>query len=130
MLILLLIVSFRKRTFIGCHPNQAFFYTMFVFGCKINTFCQHFKKNKNISLSLFIEHFKFIEAYHILLTICKAESNFITQIVRLRKNNQDFCIYFLAYFNKSSYLCNRNQTNSHRNIRKTSKKSNLKRDKT
>lgn len=85
MLILLLIVSFRKRTFIGCHPNQAFFYTMFVFGCKINTFCQHLKKNKNISLSLFIEYFKFIEAYHILLTICKAESIFITQIVRLRK---------------------------------------------
>lgn len=85
MLILLLIVSFRKRTFIGCHPNQAFFYTMFVFGCKINTFCQHLKKNKNISLLLFIEYFKFIEAYHILLTICKAESIFITQIVRLRK---------------------------------------------
>lgn len=64
---------------------KPFFYTMFVFGCKINTFCQHFKKNKNISLLLFIEYFKFIEAYHILLTICKAESVFITQIVRLRK---------------------------------------------
>lgn len=64
---------------------KPFFYTMFVFGCKINTFCQHFKENKNISLSLFVEHFKFIEAYHILLTICKAESIFITQIVRLRK---------------------------------------------
>lgn len=130
MLILLLIVSFRKRTFIGCHPNQAFFYTMFVFGCKINTFCQHFKKNKNISLSLFVEHFKFIEAYHILLTICKAESIFITQIVRLRKIIKISVFIFLAYLNKSSYLCNRNQTNSHRNIRKTSKKSNLKRDKT
>lgn len=58
---------------------------MFVFGCKINTFCQNFKANKNISLLLFIEYFKFIEAYHILLTICKAESIFITQIVRLRK---------------------------------------------
>ena len=64
---------------------KPFFYTMFVFGCKINTFCQHFKENKNISLSLFVEYFKFIEAYHILLTICKAESIFITQIVRLRK---------------------------------------------
>ena len=64
---------------------KPFFYTMFVFGCKINTFCQHFKENKNISLLLFIEYFKFIEAYHILLTICKAESIFITQIVRLRK---------------------------------------------
>ena len=64
---------------------KPFFYTMFVFGCKINTFCQHFKENKNISLSLFVEHFKFIEAYHILLTICKAESIFMTQIVRLRK---------------------------------------------
>lgn len=65
--------------------TKPFFYTMFVFGCKINTFCQHFKENKNISFLLFIEYFKFIEAYHILLTICKAESNFITQIVRLRK---------------------------------------------
>ena len=65
--------------------TKPFFYTMFVFGCKINTFCQHFKENKNISRLLFVEHFKFIEAYHILLTICKAESNFITQIVRLRK---------------------------------------------
>ena len=64
---------------------KPFFYTMFVFGCKINTFCQYFKENKNISLLLFIEYFKFIEAYHILLTICKAESVFITQIVRLRK---------------------------------------------
>ena len=64
---------------------KPFFYTMFVFECKINTFCQNFKANKNISLLLFIEYFKFIEAYHILLTICKAESIFITQIVRLRK---------------------------------------------
>lgn len=58
---------------------------MFVFDCKINTFCQHFKKNTNISFLLFVEHFKFIEAYHILLTICKAESTFMIQIVRLQK---------------------------------------------
>ena len=64
---------------------KPFLYIMFVFGCKINTFCQHFKENKNISFLLFVEYFKFIEAYHILLTICKAESIFITQIVRLRK---------------------------------------------
>lgn len=64
---------------------KHFFYTMFVSECKINTFCQNFKENKNISLLLFIEYFKFIEAYHILLTICKAESIFMTQIVRLRK---------------------------------------------
>ncbi len=64
---------------------KPFFYTMFVFEYKINTFCQNYKENKNISLSLFIEYVKFIEAYHILLTICKAESIFITQIVRLRK---------------------------------------------
>lgn len=64
---------------------KPFFYTMFVFEYKINTFCQNFKENKNISLLLFIEYFKFIEAYHILLTICKAESIFITQIVRLQK---------------------------------------------
>lgn len=55
---------------------------MFVFGCKINTFCQYFIENTNISFLLFIKHFKFIEAYHILLTICKAESNFMIQIVR------------------------------------------------
>ena len=85
MLIPLLIVSFRKQTLIGCYLNKSLFYIMFVFGCKINTFCQHFKENKNISLLLFIKHFKFIEAYHILLTICKAESNFMIQIVRMRK---------------------------------------------
>lgn len=55
---------------------------MFVFGCKVNTFYQHFKENKIISFLLFIEYFKFIEAYHILLTICKAESIFMMQIVR------------------------------------------------
>lgn len=58
---------------------------MFVFGCKINTFCQYFKVQSNISLLFFIEYFKFIRAYRILLTICKAESIFITQIVRKRK---------------------------------------------
>ncbi|CDA67264.1 putative uncharacterized protein [Segatella copri CAG:164] len=61
---------------------KSFFYTMFVFGCKINTFCQYFKENTSILFLLFIEYFKFIEAYHILLTICKAESIFMTQIVR------------------------------------------------
>ena len=65
--------------------TKPFFYIMFVFGCKINTFCQYFKEKASISLLLFVEHFKFIRAYHILLTICKAESIFITQIVRLRK---------------------------------------------
>lgn len=65
--------------------TKPFFYTMFVFDRKINTFCQYFKENRNISFLLFVKHFKFIEACHILLTICKAESNFITQIVRLRK---------------------------------------------
>ena len=64
---------------------KPFFYTMFVFGCKINTFCQYFKEKQNISLLLFIEYFKFIRAYRILLTICKAESVFVTQIVRKRK---------------------------------------------
>ena len=65
--------------------TKSFFYIMFVFGCKINTFCQYFKEKTSISLLIFAEHFKFIRAYHILLTICKAESIFITQIVRLRK---------------------------------------------
>lgn len=74
---------------------KPFFYTMFVFECKINTFCQNFKENKNISLLLFIEYFKFIEAYHILLTICKAESIFITQIVRLRKIIKIYVFIFL-----------------------------------
>ena len=55
---------------------------MFVFDCKINTFRQHFKENTSISLLLFIKHFNFIGAYHILLTICKAESIFMMQIVR------------------------------------------------
>lgn len=64
---------------------KPFFYIMFVFGCKINTFCQHFKEKANISLLFFIEYFKFIEAYPILLTICKAESIFMMQIVRKRK---------------------------------------------
>ena len=65
--------------------TKPFFCIMFVFSCKINTFCQYLKENTNISLLRFIEYFNFIEAYHILLTICKAESIFITQIVRLRK---------------------------------------------
>ena len=65
--------------------TKSFFYIMFVFDCKINTFCQYFKEKTSISLLIFVEHFKFIRAYHILLTICKAESIFITQIVRLRK---------------------------------------------
>ena len=58
---------------------------MFVFDCKINTFCQYFKGNKSVLFLLFIKHFKFIEAYRILLTICKAESIFMAQIVRKRK---------------------------------------------
>lgn len=64
---------------------RTLFCIMFVSGCKINTICQHFKENISISLLLLIKHFKFIETYHILLTICKAESIFITQIVRKRK---------------------------------------------
>lgn len=64
---------------------KPFFYIMFVFGCKINTFCQHFEENTSISFLLFIKHFKFIEAYPILLTICKAEDVFMIQIVRQRK---------------------------------------------
>lgn len=55
---------------------------MLVFGCKINTFCQYLKEKANISFSLSVGYFKFIRAYRILLTICKAESVFITQIVR------------------------------------------------
>lgn len=74
---------------------KPFFYIMFVFGCKINIFCQHFKGNKNISILLFVEHFKFIEAYHILLTICKAESIFMTQIVRKRKTIKISVFIFL-----------------------------------
>ena len=58
---------------------------MFVFDCKIDTFCQHFKENTSILLLFFIEYFKFIRSYRILLTICKAESNFMIQIVRMRK---------------------------------------------
>ena len=55
---------------------------MFVFGCKINTSCQYSKEKANISLLFFIKYFKFIRAYRILLTICKAESIFMIQIVR------------------------------------------------
>ena len=65
--------------------TKSLFYIMFVFGCKINTFCQYFEVKVNISLLLLVEYFKFIRAYRILLTICKAESVFITQIVRKRK---------------------------------------------
>ena len=74
---------------------KPFFYTMFVFGCKINTFCQHFKANKSISFLFFVEHFKFIEAYPILLTICKAESIFMIQIVRQRKIIKISALIFL-----------------------------------
>lgn len=68
---------------------------MFVFGCKINTFCQYFKEKTSISLLIFVEHFKFIRAYHILLTICKAESIFMTQIVRLQKIIKNSVFIFL-----------------------------------
>ena len=71
------------------------FCIMFVFGCKINTFYQYLKENTNISLLCFIEYFKFIEAYHILLTICKAESIFMTQIVRKRKTIKISVFIFL-----------------------------------
>ena len=65
--------------------TKPFFCIMFVFDCKINTFCQHFKGKANISLLLFVEYFKFIRAHRILLTICKTESVFMVQIVRKRK---------------------------------------------
>lgn len=68
---------------------------MFVFGCKINTFCLYSKEKANISLLLFIEYFKFVEAYHILLTICKEESIFMTQIVRKRKTIKISVFIFL-----------------------------------
>ena len=74
-----------KWTIFECHSNQAILYIMFVFGCKINTFYQHFKAIKNISLLLLHDYFIFIQSYRILLTICKAESVFVTQIVRKRK---------------------------------------------
>ena len=61
---------------------ESFSNIMFVFGCKINTFCQHFKGKVNISFLLFIGYFNFIQAYPILLTICKAEGFFMMQIVR------------------------------------------------
>lgn len=60
-----------KRTIFECHSNQVILYNMFVFGCKINTFYQHFKAIKNISLLLFHDYSKFIQSYRILLTICK-----------------------------------------------------------
>ncbi len=71
VLILLLIVSIENGPSFDCHSNQVILYIMFVFGCKINTFCQHFKAIKNISFLLFHDYFKFIQSYRILLTICK-----------------------------------------------------------
>lgn len=109
---------------------KPFSYTMFVFECKINTFCQNFKENKNISLLLFIEYFKFIEAYHILLTICKAESIFITQIVRLRKIIKISVFIFLHIStNRRTFAIEIKQIVIEIFERLT-KKSNLKRDKT
>ena len=119
-----------KRTVFECHSNQAIFYIMFVFGCKINTFCQNFKATTNISLLLFHDYFKFIQSYRILLTNCKHSSFSSLQFERRLNFIIISCIYFLVYFNKKSYLCNRNQTNSHRKIRKTIKKSSLTRGKT
>lgn len=119
-----------KRTIFECHSSQAILYIMFVFGCKINTFCQNFKAIINISLLLFRGYFKFIQSYRILLTNCKQSSFSSSQIERNLIFIIIFCIIFLVYFNKKSYLCNRNQTNSHRNIRKTIKKSSPTRGKT
>ena len=61
---------------------ESFSNIMFVFSCKINTFCQRFKEKANILFLLFIGYFNFIQAYPILLTICKAEGVFMIQIVR------------------------------------------------
>lgn len=109
---------------------KPFFYTMFVFGCKINTFCQHFKENKNISLSLFVEHFKFIEAYHILLTICKAESIFMTQIVRLRKIIKFSVFIFLHISTNRRTFATEIKQIVIETFERLAKSQNLKRDKT
>ena len=119
-----------KRAIFECHSNQVILYIMFVFGCKINAFYQYFKVIKNISLLLFHDYFKFIQSYRILLTNCKHSSFSSLQFERRLNFIIISCIYFLVYSNKKSYLCNRNQTNSHRKIRKAIKKSSLTRGKT
>lgn len=86
MLILLLIVSFRKRTFIGLLFKSSLSFTLCSFSAaKLIHFVSILKQIKAFRFIFFVEHFKFIEAYHILLTICKAESIFMIQIVRQRK---------------------------------------------
>lgn len=96
MLILLLIVSFRKRIFISLPFKLSLPFTLCSFSAtKLIHFVSILKKIKTFRFCFFVEHFKFIEAYHILLTICKAESIFMTQIVRKRKTIKISVFIFL-----------------------------------
>lgn len=86
MLILLLIVSFSKTDSYWLLSKLSLYFTLCSFSAaKLIHFVSILKKIQAFRFCFFIEYFKFIKAYHILLTICKAESIFITQIVRLRK---------------------------------------------
>ena len=109
---------------------KSFFYIMLVFGCKINTFCQYFKETANISFLLFIEYFKFIQAYPILLTICKAEGIFMIQIVRWRKVIKISVLIFLHISTNRRTFATEIKQIVIEIFERLAKKSNLKRGKT
>ena len=130
MLLLLLIVSIENGPSLIVTQIKSSFTLCSFSAAKLIHFVSILKQSKNISLLLFHDYFKFIQSYRILLTNCKHSSFSSLQFERRLNFIIISCIYFLVYSNKKSYLCNRNQTNSHRNIRKTIKKSSFARGKT
>ena len=130
MLLLLLIVSIENGPFLNVAQAKSFFTLCSFSAAKLIHFVSILKQSKNISFLLFRDYFKFIQSYRILLTNCKHSSFSSLQFERRLKFIFISCMFFLVYSNKKSYLCNRNQTNSHRKIRKTIKKSSLTRGKT
>ena len=80
---------------------KPFFYILFVFGCKINTFCQNFKDIKSISFLLFYWYYKFIRLSYILLTICNLSYFSALQIVRCKKQ-LSFSVYLFLHISTNS----------------------------
>ncbi len=56
---------------IDCRKNKQRNYSLFVFGCKINTFCQYSHYLANILFVQFRKHLRFNIKKSTLLTNCK-----------------------------------------------------------
>ena len=80
----LLIVTFSKRTFIGCYANQAFLLHIVRFGCKITTFCQYIEISENILIVFLAFCFNFSYHYLFSLHIVMFNSRSALQFVSFR----------------------------------------------